>query len=264
MLSERTAELIQASIDGELAGDRESELAAALEHSAEARQFQVDMSRVGQMIADLPEVDPPAGLTRRILDNIELPVRSRLARWSADFASAWLKPTSYGLAVAAGVLIAVGVVYVTPQHPDDVRQLVGTMVRGGHDLPGAVSGELDIELAMLHGQIRWKDLDQAWALEFDLRSDDAVEIAIDTYGSSLEFGGFARQDGNSGLDAIEVSGSKLRVMNRGSHQFVLFLRDKAEAASGTQEIVVLVNHRGAEVYRGSLGGTPGDVLGSGE
>ncbi len=244
MLDERIAELIQADIDGVLAVVDRAELTAALENSAPAREFHEEMIRMAKLLADMPDIDPPWGLRRRILDSIRLPVRSRL--------SGWLAPASYGLAVAAGVLIAVGVAQVTPRGSEDMSSLVGTMVSQGHDLPRSATSELAIDLAGVQGQVRMKSLSLAWALEFDLKSEDAVEVAIDLDGSGLSFGGYADQDENAGVDNIEVSGGKVRMTNQGSHQFVLFLRRAHEASDGPQEIGIVVNRLGETVYRGLL------------
>lgn len=252
MLNERTVELIQAGIDGELDQGEQTELQAALDESAEARQFQADMARIDQLIASLPEVEPPRGLTRRILDTIHLPSKRRFAGVSAWFDRSWFAPASYGLAVAAGVLVAVGVVQVAPQGQGDMSQLVGTMVRGDTDAPQTAAGELNIDLTQLQGQVTLKATDEAVALEFDLRSPENVEISVETRGSGLEFGGFARQDESEGLENIEVSGKAVTVSNRGDHQFVVFLRRGEGSVTGDTGIDIAVSQGGSVVYRGKL------------
>lgn len=243
-LSERIAELIQADIDGELAAADRNELTAALESSAEARSFHDEMSRLAKALADTPDVEPPWGLRRRILDSIELPARKTL--------SGWLRPASYGLAIAAGVLVAVGISQLKSPGSEDMSSLVGTMVSQGHNLPRKSMSKLAIDIAQLKGQVQLKPLDSAWALEFDLQSQDAVEVATDLSGTGLSFGGYAGNDDNAGLRNFEVSGESLRMTNQGSHQFVLFLRRVPEASNSSKQIGITVNHQGETVYRGSL------------
>jgi anti-sigma factor RsiW len=248
MLNERTAELIQADIDGELAERDRSELEAALEQSAEARQFRDEMVRVAQLLESAPDLDPPWGLRRRILDNIKLPSRPRLA---AAMSSLWSGPVSYGLAMAAGMLIAIGFAEVAPQGQEDLPGLVGTMVTNGADLPGSAAGALQIDLAAVNGRVNLKPVeDQAWVLEFDLQSSQAVEVAVDLGSSGLTFGGFANQD--SGVENFTVSGGDVRVINEGNHRFVLFLRDAPERGVAPQEIAIAVNIAGNTVFRGML------------
>ncbi len=242
--NDRIAELIQADIDGVLASSDRAELTAALESSAEARGFHDELARLVKLMAETPDVDPPWGLRRRIIDSIKLPDRPPL--------SGWFRPVSYGLAVAAGVLLAVGVAKITPQDAEDVSSLVGTMVSQAQDLPRPTTSELAIDVPAVKGQVRLKSLNSAWAVEFDLQSADAVDIAIDLAGTGLSFGGYAGQDENAGIKNFEVSGEKVRVTNQGSHQFVLFLRRVPEGSAGSQQIGIAVNQQGETVYRGLL------------
>jgi len=202
------------------------------------------MTRVAKLLSNTPDVDPPWGLRRRILDSIELPARQRF--------SGWLKPASYGLAFAAGVLIAVGVSQLATQEPEDMSSLVGTMVSKNHELPHPAMSELAIDLEGVQGQVRLKNLDVACAIEFDLKSKDDVEVAIDLGGSGLSFGGFADQGENVAIKNFEVSGEKVRMMNQGSHQYVLFLRRAPEGSNGSRQIGIAVNRQGETVYHGLL------------
>jgi len=243
-IEHKIAELIQADIDGELSSADRAELAAALEQSAEARAFHDEMSRLAHALAETPDLDPPWGLRRRILDSITLPARPRL--------SGWLRPASYGLAVAAGVLMAVGIVRLAPQTSEDMSSLVGTMVSHGEDLSAASSSELVIDVQAVRGNVRLKELDSACVVEFDLESDDAVEIALDLDGTGLSFGGYANRNENAGNESFEASEGKVRMTNIGSHQFVLFLRRAPDGKEGSQKIGVTVNHQGGMVYNGLL------------
>jgi hypothetical protein len=244
MLDSRIAELVQADVDGELSVEHRAELNAALESSSEARQFHDEMSRVAGLLTDASDLDPPWGLRRRILDNVNLPAKPWLSGWQA--------PASYGLAMAAGVLMAVGVSQVTPRGSEDMSSLVGTMVSQGHDISTPATSSLAIDLAEVQGQVHLKQISQAWAVEFDLQSTDAVEVSVDLDGTGLSFGGYAGQDENAGTRNFQVHGEKVRVTNQGSHQFVLFLRSAPESSNGSQEIGVAINHRGNMVDRGLL------------
>ena len=68
------------------------------------------------------------------------------------------------------------------------------MVSQSHNLPSTVTSELAIDSAAVRGQVRLKNLNSAWAVEFDLQSSDAVEVAIDLGGTGLSFGGYAGQE----------------------------------------------------------------------
>jgi len=244
MPEQRIAEMIQADIDGELATEDRLELDSVLENSAEARKFHDEMIRLAKLMSDVKDMNPPWGLRRRILDNIKLPAKPVWSRWA--------RPASYGLAIAAGVLMAVGVTHINPQKSADMSNLVGTMVSRGAEFSRPSSSELAIEVQAVTGQVRLKDLGSAWAVEFELNSDSVVEIAIDLSKSGLSFGGYANRDGNSNNENFEVSEGKVRMTNNGSHQFVLFLRRVPEGIEGSQEIGITVSHQGETVYAGLL------------
>ena len=241
---ERIAELIQADIDGELAADDRAELDSALESSAETRKFHDEMARLAKLMADVKDLDPPWGLRRRIIDNVKLPPRPVWSRWA--------RPASYGLAVAAGVLMAVGVTQISPQGSTDMSSLVGTMVSRGAELSRPSSSELSIDVEAVQGQVLLKDLDSAWAVEFELNSNDDVEIAIDFGKAGLSFGGYANRDGSSKNENLEVSEGKVTMTNNGSHQFVLFLRRVPESSEGSQMIGITVSHQGEAIFDGLL------------
>jgi hypothetical protein len=202
-------------------------------------------------MASAPDLDPPWGLHRRILDFIVLPSTTRFSR----FTSVWATPGSYGLALAAGVLLAVGVYQIAPRDSASIEDMVGTMVLKGNHLPGAPYNELRIDIPAVNGQIRLKPVDQAWVLEFDLRSAEVVDVDIDLGAAGFTFGGFASQD--PAVENFEVSGGKLHLQNQGNHGFTLFLLEDPAKSEGPRKIEVAVNHQGNNVFHGMLESTGG-------
>jgi hypothetical protein len=246
ILDERIAQLIQADVDGELASEDKAELAAALEQQPEARLFRDEMQRIAKLLSDAPDIDPPKSLTKRILESIELPTSSNLLQGPAS----WFKPATYSLAMAAGVLLAIGVQRATPDSQPNLASLVGSMVQKQKTINHEPSAELLIEQAEVNGQVVMKNLEQTWMVEFNLQSDDLVEIALDLSGTGLSFGGFANQD--SGVEQFQVSEGKVSMMNQGNHHFVLFLRNSSMMDDHSQKIGVEVNHQGTTIYSGLL------------
>ncbi len=246
MLDERIAELIQADVDGELAEEHRAELNLALEHSSDARVFQAEMKRVAEIFAQTPDIEPPIELENRILDGVDLPSRSSILAGHAS----WFKPASYGLAMAAGVLLAVGVGQLKPQDQLDMSKLVGSMVQNRHELSAPAAGQLGINIEAVQAQFQLTSLEQALVVEFDLNSTEAVTLVMDLKGSGLTFGGFAKQD--VGVENFEVSGRKVRVSNQGAHQYVLFLRGVPGESAGQQDIGIVVHQQGEIIYSGAL------------
>ena len=245
-LDERIAELIQLDVDGELDEAGREELQPILAQSETARQFQQEMQRVAGLMNQAPELDPPASLHHRILSSIDLPAKEGLMEWAAD----WFRPVSYGLAVAAGVLLAVGIDQLGPEDPADMGNLVGSMVNSSGRLAVEPAGVLTIREQQLQGSINLKPLGEAWAIEFDLQTSREVEVSINLESAGLGFGGVA--DPDSRIDLLEVSGGTVRVMNQGSHPFVLFVRGKARQDGRPHEIGISVSQAGQMIYQGTL------------
>ena len=242
MLDERLAELIQADVDGELGPEQRAEVTQALEQSEEARVYHSEMLRVARLMTETPEQDPPWGLRQRILDSIELPAMS----------AGWFRPASYGMAMAAGVVLAVGVLSIAPMGNKELGSLVGTMVSNGQDIPRGAEAGLDINHPEIKGQVWLKNLDEAWVVEFDLESKGAVDVTIDLNNTGMRFGGYADQAGYTGEEQLQVSGGEVRVVNQGTRHFVLFLRSIPEQQVSPQEIRIAMNRQGEMIYQGSL------------
>jgi hypothetical protein len=250
MLSERIAELIQADVDGALDPSDRDELQTALEHSEVARAFRIEMQKLAGILESLPDLEPPMGLSRRILDSIELPAPRQVPLWLKN----WLRPVSYGFAVAAGMLMAVGMVKLMPLADSDMSSLVGSMVKQGAGitdvLPDSALGQLGVDLDAVQGSILLKDLDGALALQFDLDSSEPVEVAVDLGHSGLEFGGIAQD--TSGLAMFKVSGGNLRVMNEGTQKYVVFLKHSVSTNASDKKLGVKISQDKLTVFEGSI------------
>jgi hypothetical protein len=102
----------------------------------------------------------------------------------------------------------------------------------------------------VEGRVQLKAIEQAWAIEFDLDSEEPVEVTVDLASAGLRFGGFA--DPSAEVEVIDVSGGKVRVVNQGSHRFVLFLRSSAESEAGARAVAVAVSQAGETLFEGEL------------
>jgi hypothetical protein len=248
MLNERISDLIQADVDGELSDHDRAELSRELLQSQEARKFRDDMQRVKQFMASIPSMNPPTGLQRRIIDAIKLPRRRRFAATT----SRWLQPASYGLALAAGVVMGIGLTQVNPKGTQDLSAMVGTMMSQpeGQQVPAGES--LAVSLDYVQGSIKRSYIDDAIALEFELESVEPVEITIDLSGTGMRFGGFADQDFASVVEKFEVSDGKVHLLSSGNYHYVLFLRSEPEGTTGSQDIRISLAQHGTNIYQGQL------------
>ncbi|MDH3767670.1 MAG: hypothetical protein OES99_04365, partial [Gammaproteobacteria bacterium] len=100
MIEERTMELINDAMDGELSEAEQAELAGRLAQSEEARNYQTGMNELDVLLQELPNQPMPEELHRNIIHNIKLADRptmrplSRIGNWSGF--------VRYGFAAAAG------------------------------------------------------------------------------------------------------------------------------------------------------------------
>ena len=245
-LDERIAELIQQDVDGELDAAGKAELEPILRQSAQARQFRQEMQRLATLLAETEDLEPPPGLRMSILDQVELPVK-RGAWGGSRF---WFKPASYGLAMAAGVLLAVGIDQSRQVGSADLTQVVGSMVARAPAQPSRAAAELLIDAEGVGGRIRLESLENTLAVEVGLESAASLEVTVDLSGSDLSFGGVA--DLSAQIETLEIVGRNVRIMERGGQPFTLFLQRSGNQHGATQSIGITISQDGRQVYRGAV------------
>lgn len=248
MLNERITDLIQADVDGELADHDRAELSRELLQSQEARKFRDDMIRINGLMASIPSLDPPTGLQHKIINAIKLPTRGNFSARTSE----WPKFASYGLALAAGVVMGIGLAQVSPRETQDLSAVVGTMMSQPDSQQGSAGRTLAVSLDYVQGNITRSYLGQTIALEFDLKSVEPVEITVDLSGTGMRFGGFADQDTASAVEKFEVSDGKVHLLSQGNPQYVLFLRDEPEGTARAQDIGISLAQHGTSIYQGQL------------
>jgi hypothetical protein len=246
MLTERITALIHADVDGELAEHDRAELSRELLQSQEARRFREDMIRIKELMASIPSLDLPADLHGKISNAIKLPRRGQFSKSS----SRWFQSAGYGLSLAAGLLMGVGIAQVSTKNTQDLSAVVGTMLsRTGGQL-GATGESLTVNLDYVQGNIKRSYLDRAIALEFDLKSVEPVEITIDLRGTGMSFGGLSDQDLSPAFEEFEVSDGKVHLRSSGNQQIVLFLRNGPEGATDLQDIGISLAHHETNIHQG--------------
>lgn len=250
MLDDRARELINKAVDGVISESERAEHDAILAGSGEARAYSAELRQLADTLASVPALEPPDLLQRQILQQVRLPRPRRWFTWSA----AWMQgnPVPYGIAAAAGLLVAVAYYEMAPGPGPitDYSSLVGTLARG-EGLRGAVQlSYLDIDLPGVQGKVLLSGSDDLKLLRFNVASEAPVEFQVSLSGSGLVFGGFAHE-AEPGSDNFMYADGKLSVVNQGSQRFTVILRDTATSHSGGG-IVVSVSRSGESVYQGVL------------
>ena len=255
MLDQRIIELINADIDGELNPEEQGELKAALKSSPEAVTFRVELLELNNAFRNMQELDPPPALARNILDQVKLPATQTLFNLPGFLTG--LNPVAGGLAVAAGLLLAVGF-YETGARKvtqQDTVNMVGTMVASDQVIAPGRGDRLLLDLDGLSGAISMNVSENGQVLEFDLDSNQAIEVELDLEKAGLMVTGFAQDDRGDGsfIDTLELLGGTMRVVNQGRHHFVVFLRQSPDSTDHGKDIRIGISHDGQRVYENTLG-----------
>jgi hypothetical protein len=261
MVNEHTLHLINARLDGELTPEEQEELETTLANSAEARTLEQEWQRLGAMLDEAPELDPPAELSRRILSDVVLPdhpagqqphaQRLSLSRLLRSF-----RPAPIGLAFASGLLVAVAVYELAPGPgaPTDTSQMVGTMVPGKTGSNSAHSGSLQFNEAGIEGFARLRNEGNIYVLDVELDSVRPSEFELALNGTGLRFGGIRLDSSNAGGNQgnYTVSGGAVRVANQGRQAFSIILAAATAGPAVSREIRIGISSSGQAVYSGTL------------
>jgi len=259
MIDERTIELINADIDGELEPSERLELDGILDSSADARAMRAELLSLNNLLESLPEQKPPAGLLQEILNKITLPGEKSAFSLSRLFTS--FQPAATGLAFAAGLLVTVSFYELLPRQGTslDTGGMVGTMVANPATMPTESRDVLAFEGAGLDGSVTLKGNKKLLILEFDLDSSEQVEIKVAYAEAGLGFSGIAHvandvDDRPVAVETYQLSEGVLRVENQGRQIFTVFLPEVIPVKSGSREISIDVSTAGARVFSGVLRG----------
>jgi hypothetical protein len=239
MISERSMELINADIDGELSQAEQSELEAVLESSSEARAMNAELLKLNNLMSSLPDEQPPQDLNSQILQNIKLP--SQRSPFSLAGLLSSFQPATAGLAFAAGLLLTVGFYELSSDRlgPGDSASMVGTMVAGQGGGPEFMKNDMKLKGDGFSGTISLRESAGLYVLNFDLDSENRTEVEVGLDGTGFAFGGFAevQGDANKVFESVTMSGGALRVVNQGHQQFAVFLREDGAGKSAQSESI---------------------------
>ena len=162
MVDERTLDLINADVDGELTPEQSQELDAILEASADARAMRAELLRLTNLLDNQPAVNPPADLAQNILQQIKWPEPAGSFSLAGLFSS--FQPATAGLAFAAGLLATVSFYELAPDN------------RPGTDIPGIVgSKEVEIEVAFAEAGLGFGGI--AHAVIDHKAADESYEVS---------------------------------------------------------------------------------------
>lgn len=230
-MDQRIIELINADIDRELDASGRTELEQILESSSEARQARSELLQLTNLLDNSPPVSVPNHLAGEISRQVRLPAQS--GKWSLNGLFSSFQPVPVALSFAAGLLLMAG--FNGTRQGDElqspsVNDMVGTMIAGQSTDDMTRRGRMALNSGGLTGTITLHESGNMYVLNFELDSDEPVEVAIGLEGAGLSFGGVARSNkpGELPEDNLLVSGGTLRVINQGKQSMTVFLQPLAD------------------------------------
>ncbi len=191
MLDEKTIELIQADVDGELPAQYRAELSRCLLANPEARALRDELERLCRVLARVPAADPPAGLRASILSASGLPAGAGgLRRFRAPAGLFRLAAAFAGGLIAGGLVLQAA---VDGRPGLDISQVAGTMVSQDPVATSAPVDTLEVSLEPVSGAVSLFRSPGMRVVEFDLSARQPVEVVV-TYdgGRQARFSGFGQ------------------------------------------------------------------------
>jgi len=241
MIDERTLNLINADVDGELTADEKEELDRTLESSAEARTMRNELLKLDHLLGSVPPQSPPPGLTAKILDQLRPPEAASRFSIRALFES--FQPVPMGMAFVAGLLLTAGFYEMSAGRttPGNAASMVGTMVTGKSGGLNLLENNLYFSSDDFSGNVSLVENDGLYVLNFDLDSRDRKLINVGLDRTGLSFGGFAETPGNSDnvIDSVTIAGGTLRVASQGRQKFAVFLRETGRGQKVAAERITI-------------------------
>jgi len=241
MLDERTLDLINADIDGELSTAEQQQLDSILESSSEARAMRAELLKLSNLLDNVPDQSPPPGLKGQIIDRA-FPT-PKVAGFSLSNFFASFQPLTAGAAFAAGLLLTVGFYELSPEQAAgaDSASMVGTMVAGQTGQMNLLENNLQFSTDGFSGTVSLSQSNGLYVLNFDLDSvkRQAIQVGLDHTG--LVFGGFAETPGQADtvVDSVLISGGTMRVVSQGKQNFTVFLRETGPGAAVAAELITI-------------------------
>jgi hypothetical protein len=229
-VDQRTQDLVNASIDGEISAIEQDELDRLLLSSESIRQFDKELRAVTNLLNDLPELEPPPYLQGAIERQVRLPAGGA-ARKKPSGLFSWLDSSMWrtGLALAAGAVLTISVYEMgsKPVSIDDARNMSGTIVKHGNaSRQGEVIDSLRLDSAQLAGLVELRSENGLFTVDVQLNSGVPVDVVVDFAGRGLVLEG-ASNSSDSG-DAVSFGDGEIRIASNGTDHFNVKFRRTSE------------------------------------
>lgn len=228
--------LINAEIDDEISAADKARLEVFLAEDAEAREYRVQLRALAGDLDAMPAIPPPADLRQSILSKIrpahKMPNETNrgLLDMIHDFFA--VPVVGYAVSFVAGAAVSLALISSNGTDQlayDDVTSMVGTI--GASEIPDGVSAadRLLVSGPGLAGAVNLRGSGTLLVLDFDLSSQQPVEIVVSFDDRDISFNGFAQQE-SAGTSMTAETGSVTLGME-GQRRYSVYLDNAGRRAA---------------------------------
>jgi hypothetical protein len=261
MSSKQINNLIQKEIDGTITSEEKEKLNRHLAENPEAKKAYEVQTGISRLLDDVPPVDPPEDLKKRIMNVIDMNRYSEKASYREikprfSGRGATINPKMafvFGLGLIVGFLIhmALKLDSVNRQWIDS-KDFIGTVGRYERARFNIVE-RTPLDLPGMRGQITLSVLKNLIGCEVRLSSEEVSEIQVNFDSTRVNFYGF--EPYRAAIAVLENGGNFIRIKTSENARYVLFFQRESEVAT---PIEITVFQMGRAVYRRKVDLTPSD------
>lgn len=226
-IDEKTIELINADVDGELGDSDRERLRATLAQNEEARALHDEFNTFCRQLDSVESIEPPPHLKYALLDSFAARPKSpeqAVPVWRQVLAIPMLR---HAVAFAAGVFMTFALVnsnQISDHAFDDVTGLVGTI----SDVNPTLSSDNSINLTRgdIAGTVSIRENGSLTVLDVNISTKDTVEIIAVYSDRDLWFRGFAQLE-NDDANVVADKG-EVRMRLKGRNRYAIYLQQASK------------------------------------
>ncbi len=234
-IEQKYVDLINAEIDDEISADDRALLKAFVAENADAKALRYELAAISNEMSSMEALTPPGDLRHPVMRHVrtENDSNSNAGGLSDLLAGVFGLPlVRYGISFAAGVVLTVSLIgsdQASRQAFTDVTSLVGTM--SDTDVSGMLSSEdsMALNLSELAGSVSLNSSGPLMVLDFDLTSENPVEIVATFNDRDIWFNGFAQRESQG--TSVAAGTGFVTVRMEGQRRYAVYLHNASQDAA---------------------------------
>jgi len=245
MIDKKYIELIEKEIDGTITPEEKARLRKGLEKDAEAQKSYQEQIQVSRLLHQIPTIEPPPGLKKRIINSVNFKgdtVKIRKPAFRPSIFKKFSKHTPR-LAFAFGVGLVLGIflhmVFFTDQYSMSKSDLMGTIGMHEKGYFNTVT-EIPIKGSDVKGVMIITQYRDHLGCEVNLVSTGDVELLVEFDPFHIQFQGF--KPFSQSRIVIENGENYIRSSNSAEVHFVSFFSRMLPVAT---QIEVTLSRKGS-------------------